>query len=424
MLDWVIWTIAIVAIALQALTLFLALFEPTLRYKITRRPSHAIDSDRFCGILAALADAEVHKHTRVEVLTNGEVFYEAELEAIRQARKSINLEAYIFQRGEVTQRFLRLLTEKAQAGVCVNLVLDAIGSLFTPNSYFRELVEAGGHVAWYHPMRWHMLPRINNRTHRELLIIDGAIGFIGGAGWADHWLYPRRGQRWRDTMFRVEGAAVSSMQAAFLENWLEASGELLCGDEYFAFSKVAGDAEVLIVDSTPSAGQSTRARMVFQALIASAERSLEISTPYFLPDRAVREELIRARQRGVDIQIICPGQHTDHLLTRRSSRRLYGELLKAGVRIFEYQPSMIHVKSMVVDGLWCVVGSTNFDHRSFSINDEVNLLSRDQKLARRLHEDFVVDLAQCVEVRYEEWLRRPLWERLHEGLGSLLERQQ
>ena len=226
-------------------------------------------------------------------------------------------------------------------------------------------------------------------------------------------------------MFRVEGEAVTNMQAAFLENWLEVSGEILAGPEYFPFWSVDGKAEVMVVDSTPSAGQSTRARLLFQILLASAERSIEITTPYFLPDFGVREELICAiRERGVDVRIITPGKHADHLLTRRSSRRLYGDLLKAGARIFEYKPSMIHTKSLVIDGLWCAVGSTNFDHRSFGINDEVNLAVRDEVLAARLQEDFARDVARSRSVSYEEWRKRPIWERMHEGLGWILERQQ
>ncbi len=418
--------LAVIAIALQALTVFVALFEPGLRYKITRRPSHPHNSQEFCQILAAFADAQIHKNTQVEVLTNGDKFYAAELAGIAQAKSSINLEAYIFQRGEVAQRFIRAMAERARAGVAVHVTLDGIGSFMTTRGYMRELLDAGGRVEYYHPFRWHTLPRMNNRTHRELLIIDGKIGFLGGAGFADHWYVGTQSMpQWRDTMFRVEGEAVTNMQAAFLENWLEVSGEILAGPEYFPFESVEADAEVMVVDSTPSSGQSTRGRMLFQILLASAERSIEITTPYFLPDFAVREELICAiRDRGVDVKIVTPGKHADHLLTRRSSRRLYGDLLKAGASIFEYKPSMIHTKSLVVDGLWCAVGSTNFDHRSFGINDEVNLAVRDEALAARLHEDFVRDVSHSRSISYEEWRSRPIWERMHEGLGWILERQQ
>jgi cardiolipin synthase len=360
------------------------------------------------------------------VLTNGEVYYEAELEAIRQATCSVNIEAYIFQKGEVTRRFIAALEERARAGVQVNIVLDAVGSFATWNSYFRSLREAGGRVEWYHPLRWYTLPRINNRTHRELVIMDGRVGFIGGAGFADHWLTGRRNRpRWRDTMFRVEGPAVVALQSAFAENWLEASGELLTGDEYFPPLEAQGESRAMIVDSSPTVGRSTRARMLFQTLMAAAQKSIHITTPYFLPDHSARQELVRAvRDRGVEISIVTPGQHTDHLLTRRSSRRLYGDLLAAGARIYEYQPSMIHTKSMIVDGLWSVVGSTNFDNRSFGLNDEVNLVVFDRSMAERLEEDFAGDVAASRGVSYDEWRRRSISERAHEWLGWLLERQQ
>jgi cardiolipin synthase len=308
----------------------------------------------------------------------------------------------------------------------VNVLLDAVGSFLTSDRYFRDVTEAGGRLAWYHSVRWHTWPRFNNRTHRELLIIDGKIGFLGGAGFHDQWLYgSKRQARWRDSMFRVEGEAVTGLQATFLDNWIEAAGEILIGDRYFPVNEEAGDIPSIVIDSSPSAGGSTRARILYQTLLASAKESVYITTPYFLPDASARQEMVRAiQERGVEIQIITPGKKSDHLLTRRSSRRLYGELLKAGARIFEYEPTMIHTKSMIVDGLWTVVGSSNFDHRSFGLNDEVNLAAVDRGLARRVMEDFERDRAASHEVHYREWLRRPIFERAHEYFGWLLERQQ
>jgi cardiolipin synthase A/B len=417
--------VAIIAIACQSFLLFLALFEPTLRYRVLSPPSAPLDSDEFDQILATLADSSVHKNSTIEVLTNGEVYYEAELEALRQAQRSINLEAYIFQKGEVTQRFLEVMTERARAGVQVNIVLDAIGSFATWNSYFKELREAGGRVEWYHGFKWHQLPRLNSRTHREIIVVDCELAFVGGAGFADHWLISKpKHPRWRDTMCRIKGDAVAAIQATFIENWLEASGELLTGDEYFCFDHQESDSVTLVIDSSLTSGQSTRARMLFQVLLASARQRIEITTPYFLPDKGLREEMKRAVRRGVKMTVICPGSHNDHLLTRRSSRRLYGSLLKAGAEVYEYQPSMIHAKTLIVDGKWTVFGSTNLDHRSFSINDEVNVASNDRELAARFHEDFLRDLTQSKQITYESWKRRPLVERFSEGIGRLLERQQ
>jgi cardiolipin synthase len=285
--------IAIIAIAFLSLMLFLALFEPGLPYTITRTSSVPIDSEEFLHIIEALSDAQVHPRTLVEVLTNGEVYYEAELDAISKARNSINIEAYIFQKGVIASRFVKALAERARAGVQVNIVLDAIGSFATWNSYFKELREAGGRVCWYHPLKWYTLPRINNRTHRERIVSK-----------------PDR-PRWRDTMFRVEGCAVSRLQATFAENWLEASGEILIGKDYFPFCEADGTASALVVDSSPTAGMSTRARMLYQTLLASAQESILITTPYFLPDRSARREMVRAiRERGVAVKIITPARIT------------------------------------------------------------------------------------------------------------------
>ena len=417
------------AIAFLLLMLYFALFEAGLPYRVGRPPSDPLESERFRRTLSALAGSTMYAANQVQVLANGEVFYEAELQAIRDARDSIHLEAYIFQRGEVTRRFLQALAERAAAGVAVHIVLDAVGCFLTTRGYLAALIQAGGHVAFYHPIRWYNLPRINNRTHRELLIIDGKVGFLGGAGFADHWLNPhghaRKKPRWRDTMFRIEGDIVRAMQSVFAENWLEASGRILFDSRYFPSVDAKGPTEGMIVGSSPTFGGSTRNRMLYQTLLAAAQRSIHITTPYFLPDRSARSELVRAiRERGVKVVILTPGRHADHLLTRRSSRRLYGQLLRAGASIYEYQPSMIHAKVLVVDGTWSVVGSTNFDNRSFGLNDEVNLAAYCPELATHLEEDFARDLAQSRQVSYQTWRRRPFFERGHELLGWLLERQQ
>ncbi|HEX6739568.1 MAG TPA: phospholipase D-like domain-containing protein [Vicinamibacteria bacterium] len=417
-----------VAIAFLGLMLFLALFEPPLPYRLSPVEWSALSSPEFRRTLAALAGGEVHDGNRVEVLTNAAAYYEAELEAISQARHHINLEAYIFQKGRVTRRFVDALVERARAGVQVRLVLDAVGCFATWDSYFDELKAAGGQFAFYHPIRLHTLPRINNRTHRELIVIDGVVGFLGGSGFADHWAYPHgRGDRkpaWRDTMFRVEGPVVGDLQSVFVENWLESAGELLADPAFFPPGSPLGTSLAFVVGSSPTTGGSTRARMLFQGLLAAARKSIHITSPYFLPDASATTELVRAVERGVEVKVITPGRHTDHLLTQRSSRRLFGPLLRAGATIFEYEPAMIHAKTMVVDGCWSVVGSTNFDNRSFGINDEVNLVAFDPRLAERLEEDFARDLAQSRRVTYRKWYRRPIFERVHEWLGALLERQQ
>jgi cardiolipin synthase len=417
--------VSIIAILVVTSWLLLALFSPGPEYKLVHAPSGAIGSPEFIHELRSLADAGISRATRVDVLANGENFYEAEVAAIRAAERTINLEAYIFHKGEATRRVVEALTERARAGVKVNLVLDAMGSFSTPKHYFKELRSAGGHVEWYHPVRWNTWVRSNNRTHRELLVVDGQTAFLGGAGFADHWLHDKGNDpRWRDTMFRVQGEAVAALQGTFVENWLESSGQILAGDEYFPTLPSTG-AVALVVNSSPSTGGSTRARILFQALVAAAQKTILITTPYFLPDRSMRDELLRAiRERGVKVEILVPGKRSDHGMTRSSSRRLYGDLLAAGADIYEYQPAMIHAKILIVDGMWSVVGSTNLDNRSFGLNDEVNLAMLDTGLAERLIKDFERDLAQSQRVPYEEWKQRPVWERAQEWAGFVLQRQQ
>lgn len=426
-MDYPTWfdVVAIVSVVVTASLLFLALFAPGIPYKLDSKEACQLDSPAFLRMIEALTDAQARPARSIEVLTNGEVYYEAELEAISKAESHVHIEAYIFQKGEVAARFVNALAERARAGVRVKLVLDAVGSFATWESYFKELTEAGGRVAWYHPLRWHNWPRFNNRTHRELIIVDGRTAFIGGAGVADHWLTGVKGKRrWRDTMFRVEGEAVLSLQATFAENWLESSGEILAGADCFPEFDGECDLTALVVNSSPTTGGSTRARILFQTLLACARKEVLLTTPYFLPDRSARREMLKSVARGVRLEIITPGMESDHLLTRTSSRRLYGALLKAGAKIYEYQPAMIHAKTLVVDGQWFVGGTTNFDNRSFGLNDEVNIAAFDRELAARVAADFARDRAESREITYADWRSRPLWERGYEQLGRLLERQQ
>lgn len=420
--------LAWLAIAAALLFILSALFGRGPRYKISSAHPDANNSAQFLNTVEALTDSDVHHHVDLQVFTNGDKFYEEELRAIAAARRSVNIEAYIFQKSEIAQRFVDACTDRARAGVKVNIVLDAIGSASTRDSYFKSLRAAGGKLAWYNDSRWYKLPQINHRTHRELLVIDGRTGFIGGAGIADHWYKERPGKpRWRDTMVRIEGPTVANLQATFAENWLESCGEILTGDDYFPepLRNEPSAGVAMIINSTPTAGGSTRARLLFQMLLASAQRTIHITTPYFLPDHSMLHELVRAvQERSVELTLLVPGKKSDHLLTRSSSRRDYGPLLECGARIFEYQPAMIHAKILLIDGLWGVVGSTNFDNRSFGLNDEVNLAVRGEEFVDRLEGDFQRDLANSERINYEKWKRRPILGRAPELLGWILDRQQ
>jgi len=418
--------VSLIAIFVLAMGLIQAIFDTGPRYKLSTANLPPNDTPEFLDTLEALTDAKIQHQTHIEVLTNGQQYYEAELDAIRHAEESINFEAYIFQRGEIASRFLQALTERARAGVKVNMVCDAVGSVGTFKSELKELRDAGGKFAWYHPLWWNTWTAFNNRTHREIIVVDGKTAFVGGSGFADHWIKTtgHNDPQWRDTMVKVQGDAVTRIQAIFAENWLESTGDVITGSAYFKFTNANENTRAIVVASSPGAGGSTHSRVLFQMLIASARKSVDITTPYFLPERSLVQAIQAACRRGVQVRLLVPGDHSDHFLSRRSSRRRYGPLLEAGAHIFEYQPSMIHAKILAIDGLWSVVGSTNFDSRSFRLNDEVNLAVADERLYNRLEEDFRRDLAQSREITLDHWKHRSIFERVNEYLGWVLERQE
>ena len=381
-------------VALYGAKVLINLFGPQPEFRIKEDLGAAIDSEEFIQFLSLVTDG-TRRRSRVRRLRNGVEFYPEYLKVVRRAKHAINLEFYEFLEGEVSRELLLALTERAKAGVQVKVIVDALGSMATSNRYFDELRAAGGQMCWYHPLRWNTWQEMNQRTHRKLLIVDGETGFIGGAGVGDEWLIATAKEPvWRDTVFCVEGEAVAGLISAFCENWLEASGEILSGAKQFGFRAMPDGAESFVVASTPRGG-GTQARILFQTLIKSARKTIRITTPYFLPDRSARQALIEAvQERGVSVQILTAGPHIDHKFIRTMSRHSSRHLLLGGAQIFEYQPAMIHAKLMTVDGQWNVVGSTNFDHRSFALNDEVNLAVLDKDLAQVIEQDFADDLEQ------------------------------
>jgi cardiolipin synthase A/B len=373
--------------------LLIDFFGSAVPYAMPNKNEAALDSEEFIQFLSLVTDG-TRRRSHISRLKNGVQFYPAYLKAIRRAKYAVNLEAYEFLEGQVGDEVLAVLSERAAAGVEVRIVVDALGSYTTPNSYFDGLRAAGGQMCWYHPLRWNTWPKMNNRTHRKVLIIDGETGFIGGADIADHWLHDTSVPAWRDTVFCVEGEAVAGLISAFCENWLESSGEILSSSKQFAFRSAPGGAESFVVSSTPHGG-GTQARILFQALINSARHTIRITTPYFIPDRSAREALVEAiEKRGVKVQILTAGPLIDHPIVRKLSHHSIRRLLQAGAEIYEYEPAMIHAKIMTVDGVWSVVGSTNFDHRSFALNDEVNLAVLDAELVATIESDFCEDLVQ------------------------------
>jgi len=399
------------------------LFTPAIDYHLARRTS--VRAHDFLYTIQSTCQAALHHGNRVTILTDGPTFYPAMLEAIRGATRSVNMECYIFRDGRIAEQFIDALTERARNGVNVTIVVDAIGSVSLWGKPVSRLRAAGCRIQSYQAVRWYSLYRINNRTHRELLVVDGKIAFVGGAGVADWWGFPRgkHPRPWRDTMARVEGPVVAALQGVAAENWLECCGEILTGPDFFPDLTPQGDTTAFVVKSSPS-DRATTSRVTFQLLIEGADQVLRIATPYFLPDRALRRALVAMARRGVEISVIVPGRATDQHWVRLASRRMWGDLLRAGIRIFEYRPAMIHAKVMIVDDLWCVLGTTNIDNRSFEHNDEVNLAMRDTGVAARLLQDYERDLASSDEITLDRWRKRPLWEKVVEPFVWILERQQ
>jgi cardiolipin synthase len=398
------------------------LFTPHINYHLSRRTS--VHADDFLYTLQSTCQAALHHGNQVMVYTNGAEFYPAMIDAIRNATRSVNMECYIFQPGRIADQFIDALSDRARKGVNVTVVVDAIGSFNLWGRPVRRLRAAGCRIESYQRLRWYSLARFNNRTHRELLIVDGRVAFAGGAGIADWWAYPKgRRPAWRDTMAKFEGPIVAALQGVSAENWLECCGEILTGPEYFPNLDRAGETTAFVIRSSPS-DRSTASRVTFQLLMEGADREVRISTPYFLPDRALRRALVEIASRGVAVSVIVPGRRTDQRWVRLASRRMWGQLLAAGVQIYEYRATMTHVKVMIIDGLWAVLGTTNIDNRSFEHNDEVNVGLRDSAVAARLMKDYQRDLEHCQQITLERWRRRPIWEKVAGPFVWILERQQ
>jgi cardiolipin synthase len=383
----------------------------------------AVESPEFRGTIAGASGAPFLPGNSLEVLNNGDAFYPRMLEAIKGARHSITIEAYIYWAGDIGGVFAAALAERAKAGCPVKILLDAIGSS-TIGSAILEVLEGGGcQVAWYHPIRWYTLGRFNNRTHRKSLIIDGEVAFTGGAGIADHWCGDARGpHEWRDMQIRLEGPAVVPLQTGFAHNWQQTTGELVSGDAYYPIIDRRGPLAVQTLLSSPETGASSM-RIMYYLSIVCARHSIYIANPYFVPDPVAIETLIEAKQRGVDVRIMVSGIRNDNWLARQNSVRLFGRLLHAGIEIQEYNRTMLHHKTMVVDRRWVTIGTANFDNRSFAHNEESNVCFFDERLADDLNRVFVDDLSGCERVTIERWRRRGLWARAQELVAAFLQEQ-
>jgi cardiolipin synthase A/B len=393
--------------------------------QITERLEHAytVADPQFRRSMGVLLGPPLVENNKVDTLVNGREIFPAMLAAIRSAKKTVTFETYIYWSGKIGKEFADALADRARAGVRIHLMIDWVGSNRMDPDNLELMRRAGVEIEKYHPPRWYTLDKLNNRTHRKLLIVDGKVGFTGGVGIADEWDGNAEDpSHWRDTHFRVEGPAVAQMQAAFTDNWLKLTGKVLDGPDYFPPESAAG-AEIGQMFKSSRDGGSESMHLMYLLSTVSAARSIDLAMAYFVPDELAEDALVAALARGVKFRMILPGPYTDTEVLRKASRAKWGRLLRAGAEIYEYQPTMFHCKVLVVDGLWTSVGSTNFDNRSFRLNDEANLNVYSGSFADRQTAVFNNDLKNSRRISFDEWERRPLTEKLQEWIQSVLNSQ-
>mgnify|MGYP003493881485 FL=1 len=417
-------TVLLTALATGALVLLALNFtagEKKVQQQLPRLYSTA--SPDFERALGSLLGPGIVGGNAVTELLNGDQIFPPMLAAIQGAKKSITFETYIYWSGDIGKQFADALSERARAGVRVHVLLDWVGSAKMDESYLTEMQQAGVQIEKFHKPHWYNLARLNNRTHRKLLVVDGQVGFTGGVGIAPQWMGNAQDpDHWRDSHYLVRGPVVAQMQATFLDNWLKVTGKVLHGALYFPPIAPAGAQKAQMFSSSPSSGSESM-QLMYHLAITAAERSIDLSVAYFVPDELTQKHLMDALARGVRVRFITPGEHTDTDTVKAASRATWGPLLQAGALIYEYQPTMYHCKVMIVDQLLVSVGSTNFDNRSFRLNDEANLNVYDAAFARRQTEVFEEDLKRSRRVTYEAWLNRPLREKAHEKLTGWLRSQ-
>jgi cardiolipin synthase len=417
-----IWVVLATVVATAAIGLVaINLLSPSEK-RIERRLErmYSLHDPNFARELGVLLGPPVLDGNRYVALRNGDQIFPQMLAAIRTARRSINFESYIYWSGEIGREFADALAERAQAGVQVNVLLDWVGSQKIEEGVLERMSLAGVDVRRYHPVHWYTLNKLNNRTHRKLLVVDGRIGFTGGVGIADEWSGRAQDPKhWRDMHYRVEGPVVGQMQSVFLDNWIKVAGDVPHGEDYFPELPPVGQGRAQVFSSSPSGGSESMQLMYLLAITAAA-KTIDLSAAYFVPDALSTKALVAALERGVKVRIVLPGHHIDSDTTRSASRAHWGEVLAAGALIAEYRPTMYHCKVMIVDGLLVSVGSTNFDSRSFHLNDEATLNILDADFAAEQTRTFEEDLAKSKPVSFEQWQNRPWTEKFKDRLASLI----
>src|SRR5919106_3292279 len=412
---------------LHWLLAILALLGCARVLSIHRIPDITLGEPTFFPTIEAHTDAPIVGGNRIELLLNGDETFPAMLRDIKGAKSTITFAQYLYEDGPIAYDLAQAFAERCRAGVEGNILLDSHGTR-TPAEIPRIMTEAGCHLQYFRRVQapqvifpWKLL-RYNYRNHRRILVIDGRIGFTGGYGISEAWMGDGRTENhWRETNARMEGPIVKYLQAAFTESWLETTGNLLGGNGYFPRLEPSGKVSAQIVKSSPVGG-SFQNYMLFLLSITSAKKTILITNPYFIPDDRMVDALLQAAARGVRIIVLVPGK-IDFKITYRASRRHYGRMLLGGIEIFEYSPALLHSKTMVVDGIWATIGSTNFDNRSFALNEELNLALYDKNVAHNLEQIFAEDLKHSRKITYEEWDARGIKEKLWELFAFPVEEQ-
>ncbi len=415
------WGWAIGMGSMAVISYLIAPTEVSPRYGLDHE--FAVEDDEFLPTIAGATGVPLLPGNQLDILNNGDEFYPAMLAGIRGAEASITIEAYIYWAGDIGREFAEALAERANAGVRVKILLDAVGSARIGEEILEILERGRCQLAWYNPIRWYSIGRFNHRTHRKSLIVDGRVAFTGGAGIADHWRGCAEDPRhWRDIQVRIEGPAVAPLQTGFSQNWMKTTGELISGELYYPPIAPAGRLTAQTIISSPEIGMSTVRTMYYLAIIC-ARKSIFIANPYFVPDQAAIEALTEAKRRGVEVCVMVSGIYNDAWLARQNSIRMYGKLLRAGVDILEFNRTMLHHKTMVVDGVWSTIGTTNFDNRSFAHNEENNVCVYDVEHAKQFQSIFLADLDGCERVDYAAWQRRGPLQRAREFIAAFLTEQ-
>lgn len=384
---------------------------------------YGVSDPQFPRSMGSLLGTPLIAGNSVTELLNGDAIFPAMLEGIRSAQRTITFESFIYWSGDIGRQFADAISERARAGVKVRVLLDWVGSTKMDDALLDQLKQSGCEVERYHAPKWYHLTRLNNRTHRKLLVIDGLVGFTGGVGIGDEWKGNAQDpQHWRDTHFEVRGPVVAQMQAVFMVNWIKAKAVVEHTEDFFPALEPAGAQFAQMFYSSPDEG-SENIRLMYLLSIACARESILLEQSYFVPDNLINEMLVAAANRGVHIEVITPGEHTDTPHVRRASRSRWGPLLEAGIKIFEYQPTNLHAKIMVVDGVWSSVGSTNFDNRAFRLNDEANLNVYDREFAAQMRRTLESDKLQSREITLEEWENRSWRDKAHDRFWSLFRQQ-